>query len=70
MKYAEDEEKRRERLEPPIPRRPTFPLAFGRALFLFPFYGSNLHAWINLALLALMELFFLRMIVMAAQQIM
>ena len=37
----------------------------GGGLFLFPFYGANVKTWVNLALLALVWLFFLRMIVIA-----
>ena len=43
--------------------------AFGRGLFLFPFYGANIKTWINLALILMMWLFFLRMIVIAGMVI-
>jgi hypothetical protein len=34
-------------------------------LFLFPFYAANVKPWVNLALILLLWLFFLRMLVIA-----
>jgi hypothetical protein len=63
--YLAEEAKRRERTEPTPPPRPTYALAFGRGLFLFPFYAANVKPWVNLALILLLWLFFLRMLVIA-----
>jgi hypothetical protein len=63
--YLAEEAKRRERTEAAPPPKPTYALAFGAGLFKFPFYAANVKTWINLSLLLLVWLFFLRMIVMA-----
>jgi hypothetical protein len=71
--YEEEARKRRARMarvgeeDETVPerkrRRPTFGLAFGGELFLFPFYPQTVRAWLNLAAATLFVLAFLRVVV-------
>lgn len=72
--YEEDLRKKRERMarageeDEDLPerhkrRRPTFALAFGRELFLFPFYAQTIRAWLTLGVTTLFVLAFVRVVV-------